>query len=228
MFATDFNGPNEGPATLTGGPSTWRTARSASPGWTTTPRSSPGGRAAGRAAAPVRLRHADGGRHAAGTGADAGDALLKHDLVAGTSTPINLGAGRKAASSSSYPRARRGEDDGVLMGLVYDTDTDRSEPGHHRRAELENGRPCTCRPGANGFHGNWRPPRADRPGSWSGAFGPDPGARRSGRGVGSGSCRASSQASAAARSGSVQCCRWPVASSRAPGEHAPRAHASPR
>jgi carotenoid cleavage dioxygenase len=52
----------------------------------------------------------------------ANDVLLKHDMVGGNTQARTFGCARKRSASSSFtrPSPTAAEDDGVLMGFVYD------------------------------------------------------------------------------------------------------------
>jgi len=153
MFATDFTGPNEGPASLT------RFTLDL---------------AAGKAREDRFEEHAQefprhderltGRRHRYGyavgfRGATPGDAVLKHDVVAGTTMTRRLGAGREASEfcfvASSVTAT---EDDGVLMGYVHDRATGLSDLLVLDAGTLEDAATVHL-PGRvpAGFHGNWSP-----------------------------------------------------------------------
>jgi carotenoid cleavage dioxygenase len=58
----------------------------------------------------------------------AGGSVLRHDLVAGTTQSRNFGPGRAPSEFVMVPSSPdAAEDDGVLMGYVYDTDRDASD-----------------------------------------------------------------------------------------------------
>jgi carotenoid cleavage dioxygenase len=85
--------------------------------------------------------------------------LLKHDLDRGTTAVRSFGAGREAGEFVFVPRAEdAAEDDGVLMGFVYDAAEGRSDLTLLDAATLETlasiHLPVRV-PG--GFHGNWIP-----------------------------------------------------------------------
>jgi carotenoid cleavage dioxygenase len=153
MFATDFTGPNEGPASLV------RFTLDL---------------AAGTASEHRFDEHAQefpryderltGQRHRYGyaAGIDVavpGDRVLKHDTVAGTTQVRELGRGKEVGEfcfvSSS---AEAAEDDGVLMGYVHDRPTGRSELRLLDAGTLEDVAAVHL-PGRvpAGFHGNWCP-----------------------------------------------------------------------
>jgi carotenoid cleavage dioxygenase-like enzyme len=86
-------------------------------------------------------------------------ALLKHDLERRTTVARSFGAGRELGEFVFVPRHDdAAEDDGVLMGLVYDPATDRSDLALLDAAGLDTIASIhlpTRVP--NGFHGNWVP-----------------------------------------------------------------------
>src|SRR5262249_12089360 len=64
----------------------------------------------------------------AGRGPTPSDTLLKHDLPRGTTLTRSFGEGRQVGEFVFEPNAAdAAEDDGVLMGFVYDAATDRSD-----------------------------------------------------------------------------------------------------
>ena len=96
-------------------------------------------------------------------GDDPRTAVRKHDLVGGTTVEVDLGPGRIASEMVFVPAGgAAGEDDGWLMGYVYDAARDLSDLvildahdfGHpvatvHLPARVP-----------QGFHGNWIPDSA--------------------------------------------------------------------
>jgi carotenoid cleavage dioxygenase len=156
MFATDFNGPNEGAPTLDRWTVDLADGKVRESRLDDHPQEFPrvDERLVGR-----RHRYGYAMQTMAGTGSTAGDALLKHDLVAGGTTAINLGAGRKGSEFVFVPNAPdAAEDEGVLMGFVYDTDTDRSDLAIIDARTLETvGAVHLPARVPNGFHGNWAP-----------------------------------------------------------------------
>jgi carotenoid cleavage dioxygenase len=156
MFATDLNGPNEGPPTLD------RWTVDLADGKIRESRLDDRGQEFPRVDERLvgrKHRYGYALRTRTGTGAEAGDSLVKHDLVAGRTTEIALGRGRRGSEFVFVPRsADAAEDDGVLMGFVHDTATDRSDLSI---LDAASGEPV----GAvhlparvpNGFHGNWAP-----------------------------------------------------------------------
>jgi carotenoid cleavage dioxygenase len=106
---------------------------------------------------------ANSGFDALGARGEFRTALLKHDVVAGTTTEIPLGPGRAGSEFVFVPAAAdAGEDEGWLMGYVYDRSTDRSElvvvDAHDFGAEVARVHLPVRVPA--GFHGNWIPERA--------------------------------------------------------------------
>jgi carotenoid cleavage oxygenase len=94
-------------------------------------------------------------------GTDESTAVLKHDVVAGTTQVVELGPGRVGGEFVFVPaQADAGEDEGWLLGLVHDGPTDRSElvildahdfgPEPVATVKLPRRVPV-------GFHGNWIP-----------------------------------------------------------------------
>lgn len=92
-------------------------------------------------------------------GGEAADVLLKHDFIGGATQSRSFGDGKvlgKFVFEPSSPEAA--EDDGVLMGYVYDRRTDRSELALLDAQTLED--VATIRLPHRvpaGFHGNWVP-----------------------------------------------------------------------
>jgi carotenoid cleavage dioxygenase len=95
----------------------------------------------------------------AGCGPIPSDTIVKHDLVRGTTATRSFGPGREVGEFIFEPNAPgAAEDDGVLMGLVYDAATDRSDLTLLDAATLET--VATIHLPArvpHGFHGNWVP-----------------------------------------------------------------------
>jgi carotenoid cleavage dioxygenase len=156
MFATDFNGPNEGAPTLDRWTVDLADGKVRESRLDDHPQEFPrvDERLVGR-----RHRYGYAMQTMAGTGSTAGDALLKHDLVAGGTTAVNLGAGRRGSEFVFVPNsADAAEDDGVLMGFVYDTNTDSSDLAIIDARSLETvGAVHLPSRVPNGFHGNWAP-----------------------------------------------------------------------
>lgn len=87
------------------------------------------------------------------------DAVLRHDLVAGSTTVRNLGAGREAGEFCFI--ANQGstrEDDGVLMGYVFDQSTNTSDLVLLDAETLEDVAAVHLPARVPvGFHGSWNP-----------------------------------------------------------------------
>ena len=155
MFATDFTGPNEGPAYLT------RFTVDTAAGKVHEHRFDEHSQEF-----PRHDERLTGRRHrygyAAGVvaeGVRTGDGVLKHDVVAGTTTLRHLGAGKEVSEFCFVPSsADAAEDDGVLMGYVYDRATDRSSLVLLDAGTLDDVAEVHL-PGRvpAGFHGNWAP-----------------------------------------------------------------------
>ncbi len=152
-FATDVQGPNEGPPTL----DRWTIDRSA--GKVLEERIDSRGQEFPRI--DERLtgrRHRYGYSVGVGTQADE-SRVIKHDLIAGTVTDHDLGSGSQASEFVMVPRhASTAEDDGVLMGYVYRRADARSDLVLLDAATLET--VAEIRLPARvpqGFHGNWLP-----------------------------------------------------------------------
>lgn len=97
---------------------------------------------------------ADGGPGIAGP-----DAILKHDLSMRRTQPHVFGAGREPGEFVFVPSsAEAAEDDGVVMGFVYDKSTDRSDlvllDGQTMETVATVHLPARV---PHGFHGNWVP-----------------------------------------------------------------------
>jgi carotenoid cleavage dioxygenase len=153
MFATVLNGPDEGPSTL---------ARFS----------------VDLAAGKVREERFDdrdqefpriderqtGRRHRYGysvgfQGGQPGDLVLRHDLVAGTASARRLGAGREASEFCFVAgEGATGEEDGVLMGYVFDRERGTSDLVLLDAGTLEDVASVQL-PGRvpAGFHGSWNP-----------------------------------------------------------------------
>lgn len=155
MFATDFTGPNEGPAHLTRFTVDTVAGKVREHRFDEHSQEFPryDERLTGR-------RHRYG--YAAGVvaeGVRTGDSLLKHDVVAGTTTERRLGAGKEVSEFCFVPSSPdSAEDAGVLMGYVHDRTTDRSDLVL-LDAETLDDVAAVHLPGRvpAGFHGNWAP-----------------------------------------------------------------------
>jgi carotenoid cleavage dioxygenase len=116
------------------------------------------------------LRHRYGYTTGASLNAFGGDTdeptfVLKHDLVAGTTETHEMGAGRVAGEFVFVPadETTSGEDEGWLMGYVYDRATDTSDLvilDAHDLASAPVAMVKLPRRVPAGFHGNWIPDRA--------------------------------------------------------------------
>lgn len=155
MFATDFTGPNEGSAYLTRFTIDTVAGKVREHRFDEHSQEFPryDERLTGR-------RHRYG--YAAGVvaeGVRTGDAVLKHDVVAGTTRERRLGAGREVSEFCFVPAAAdSAEDEGVLMGYVFDRGTGRSDLRLLDAGTLDDVAAVHL-PGRvpAGFHGNWAP-----------------------------------------------------------------------
>jgi carotenoid cleavage oxygenase len=105
----------------------------------------------------VGKRHRYGYAPMVGDGASGADTLLKHDFLGETSAARSFGSGKVLGEFVFEPSAPDAtEDDGVLMGYVYDRATDRSELAILDAATLQDVAAVKLphRVPA-GFHGNW-------------------------------------------------------------------------
>lgn len=106
----------------------------------------------------VGRRHRYGYAPSFGDG-EAADVLLKHDFIGGTTQSRSFGDGKVLGEFVFEPSSPdAAEDDGVLMGYVYDRRTDRSELALLDAQTLED--VATIRLPHRvpaGFHGNWVP-----------------------------------------------------------------------
>ncbi|HEV7453303.1 MAG TPA: carotenoid oxygenase family protein, partial [Pseudonocardiaceae bacterium] len=93
------------------------------------------------------------------TGGTTGDSVLKHDLRRGQTTARRLGTHKRVGEFVFVPNAPQApEDDGVLMGFVYDASTDRSDLAILDAASLETIATIHLPDRVpHGFHGNWAP-----------------------------------------------------------------------
>jgi len=153
MFATDHTGPNEGPATLA------RFTLDVTSGKVREDRYDE------RSQEFPRIdERLTGRRHRFGyaiglDGPAPDDAVLKHDLVAGTTQRRALGVGRQASEFCFVPTpGGAAEDDGVLMGYVFDRERGLSDLRILDAQTLEDVAAVHL-PGRvpAGFHGNWAP-----------------------------------------------------------------------
>jgi carotenoid cleavage dioxygenase len=153
VFATDLTGPNEGPASLTRFVIDLTAGKVREDAYDQRSQEFPriDERLTGR-------RHRFG--YAIGLAGPApGDSVLKHDLVAGTTQSRELGRGREASEFCFVPTpSGTAEDDGVLMGYVFDKARGRSDLRVLDAQTLEDVATVHL-PGRvpAGFHGNWAP-----------------------------------------------------------------------
>ncbi|WP_158880673.1 carotenoid oxygenase family protein [Amycolatopsis anabasis] len=154
MFATNFNGPDEGGPTL----DRWTVDLNA--GKVREERLDDRGQEFPRVDERlVGKRHRYGYAMQAATGAIATDSLLKHDLVAGTTSVRSFGAGTQTGEFVFVPNSGdAAEDDGVLMGFVFDAATRRSDLTLLDAGTLETVAAIHLPNRVpHGFHGNWAP-----------------------------------------------------------------------
>ena len=166
MFATDFNGPNEGIPTL----ERWTLERESGKVHTTV-------LAEGGHEFPRIDERVFGSSHrygyTIGIGFDAGESegegspqavgfentLYRHDIVQGTTTARSFGAGSSVGEFVFVPNSPDSpEDDGVLMGFSHDpiSDTSRLEVVDAQTLESVAAVQLPVRVPV-GFHGNWVP-----------------------------------------------------------------------
>ncbi|MBX7455284.1 MAG: carotenoid oxygenase family protein [Actinomycetota bacterium] len=90
---------------------------------------------------------------------DGGDTLLKHDFVGSSTTAHSFGADKVVGEFVFQPSSpEAAEDDGVLMGFVYDRRTDRSELAFLDAQTLDEVASIALPHRVpSGFHGNWVP-----------------------------------------------------------------------
>lgn len=154
MFDTDHLGPDEGPPTLD------RWTVDLADGKVRESRIDDRGQEFPRVDERlVGRRHRYGYAPTVGRGAEGQDALLKHDFVGGNSHARSFGAGKALGEFVFHPSSPdAAEDDGVLMGYVYDRATDRSELAILDAQTLDQVAAIKLphRVPA-GFHGNWVP-----------------------------------------------------------------------
>jgi len=154
MFDTDHLGPNDGPPTLE------RWAVDLADGKVRESRIDDRAQEFPRIDDRlVGMRHRYGYAPTVGDGTDGGDTLLKHDLVRGNVAARSLGSGKALGEFVFHPSSPDAvEDDGVLMGYVYDRPTDRSELtilDAHSLEDIASTKLPHRVPA--GFHGNWVP-----------------------------------------------------------------------
>lgn len=154
MFDTDHLGPNEGPPTLD------RWTVDLADGKVRESRIDDRGQEFPRVdERRVGKRHRYGYAPAIGEAVTAEDTLLKHDFVGGGTQSRAFGAGKCLGEFVFHPLSvDAAEDEGVLMGYVYDRATDRSELAIIDAQTLQDVASIKLphRVPA-GFHGNWVP-----------------------------------------------------------------------
>jgi carotenoid cleavage dioxygenase len=154
MFDTDFTGPSEGCPTL----DRWTVDLEA--GKVREERLDDRGQEFPRIDERlVGRRHRYGYATAIGAGGSPAGSLLKHDLVKGTTSVRAFDEGRQPGEFVFVPdHADAAEDDGVLMGFVYDPGTRRSDLTLLDAGSLETVAAIHLPDRVpNGFHGNWAP-----------------------------------------------------------------------
>ena len=106
----------------------------------------------------VGKRHRYGYAPCVGDG-DGGDTLLKHDFVGSSTAAHSFGADKVVGEFVFQPSSpEAAEDDGVLMGFVYDRRTDRSELAFLDAQTLDEVASIALPHRVpSGFHGNWVP-----------------------------------------------------------------------
>jgi carotenoid cleavage dioxygenase len=154
MFDRDQRGPNEGPPTLDRWIVDLADEKVRQTRFDDIPQEFPriDERLVGR-------RHRYGYVPTVGEGLATDNALLKHDFLRGTTTKRYFGIGKGLSEFVFHPSsANTAEDDGVLMGYVYDATTDCSELAILDAQTLDDVAsiklPHRVPPG---FHGNWIP-----------------------------------------------------------------------
>ncbi|MGV9676788.1 carotenoid oxygenase family protein [Nocardia sp. NPDC003482] len=152
MFATDFTGPNEGLPTLDRWEVDLAAGKVRQGVLDDRPQEFPrvDERLTGR-------RHRYGYAPAVGTGVASGPRLYKHDFVGGGALVREFGPGKALGEFVFQPSAPdAAEDDGVLMGFVYDAATDTSDLAILDAATLDDvARVHLPHRVPAGFHGNW-------------------------------------------------------------------------
>lgn len=154
MFDTDHLGPNEGPPTLD------RWTVDLADGKVRESRVDDRGQEFPRVDERlVGKRHRYGYAPAVGEGTSPEAVLFKHDLAGNGSLSRSFGAGKALGEFVFEPTSpTAAEDDGVLMGYVYDHVTDRSELAILDAQTLEDvARVKLPHRVPAGFHGNWVP-----------------------------------------------------------------------
>ena len=157
MFDTEHLGPNEGPPTLD------RWTVDLADGKVRESRVDDRGQEFPRVDERlVGKRHRYGYAPTVGEGLTGNGVLLKHDLVGGKTASRSFGADKALGEFVFHPSSPdAAEDDGVLMGYVYDRAADRSELAILDAQTLQDVASIKLphRVPA-GFHGNWVPTSA--------------------------------------------------------------------
>jgi carotenoid cleavage dioxygenase len=154
MFDTDHLGPNEGPPTLD------RWTVDLADGKVRESRFDDRGQEFPRVDERlVGKLHRYGYAPAIGEAFDGAGDLLKHDFAGGNTETRSWGAEKALGEFVFYPSsAGAAEDDGVLMGYVYDRPTDRSELAIVDAQTLQDVASIKLPHRVpTGFHGNWVP-----------------------------------------------------------------------
>jgi carotenoid cleavage dioxygenase len=154
MFDTDLHGPNEG------GPTLERWTVDLTAGKVREERLDDRGQEFPRIDERlVGLRHRYGYSMATSDGATPSDTVLKHDLKTRSVHARAFGAGKQPGEFVFVPAADdAAEDDGVLMGFVFDAVTRRSDLTLLDAGTLDTVAAIHLPDRVpNGFHGNWAP-----------------------------------------------------------------------
>lgn len=157
MFDADNTGPNEGPPTLERWTVDLAAGKVLEDRFDDHPQEFPrvDERLTGK-------QHRYGYAPTVSEGTGGSDTLLKHDLVAGRTQTRSFGAGKELGEFVFHPSsATSAEDDGVLMGFLYDSATDRSELAILDAQTLQDVASIKLPHRVpTGFHGNWVPTNA--------------------------------------------------------------------
>jgi carotenoid cleavage dioxygenase len=155
MFVTNFHGPNEGPTTLDRWTVDLGDGKVRETRLDDHPQEFPriDEQLVGR---PYRYGYA---MQTSSTGGRPADSILKHDLHRGQTTARRLGTGKRVGEFVFVPHpSQASEDDGVLMGFVYDASVERSDLVILDAASLETIAAIHLPHRVpDGFHGNWAP-----------------------------------------------------------------------
>jgi carotenoid cleavage dioxygenase len=154
MFDTDFTGPSEG------GPSLDRWTVDLTAGTVREERLDDQSQEFPRIDERlIGQRHRYGYATSIGQGISLTGSVLKHDLAKGTTETRTFGDGRQPGEFMFVPsHAGSAEDDGVLMGFVYDPAAGRSDLTLLDAGSLDTVAAIHLPDRVpNGFHGNWAP-----------------------------------------------------------------------